>query len=190
MCHVLLQDPRFFALLLTIDRDQASQTQAAGCACEGRLHCANYPRKPRGCLPEFRASFGHRFSFCCGTCRKRTAATSVRFLGRRVYLALVVVLRSSRHAGSNAAASALVSLAIPPRTLERWRAWWRDVFTHTPLWLGACASFMPPLAAEQLPTALLERFIGTDASQRLSAMLRFLSPLTARARGMQTAHAA
>ena len=32
MCHALLQDPRFFALLLEIDRDQAAQTQAAGCA--------------------------------------------------------------------------------------------------------------------------------------------------------------
>ena len=31
---------------------------------------------------------------------------SVRFLGRRVYLALVVVLRSSRHAGSSSGAAA------------------------------------------------------------------------------------
>ena len=180
MCHVLLQDPRFFALLLAIDRDQAAQTQAAGCACEGRLHCANYPRKPRGCLPEFRSNFDHRFSFCCGTCRKRTTAVSVRFLGRRVYLALVVVLNSRRHAGSNSAASALAGLAIPLRTLERWRAWWRDAFKRTPLWQGACGSFMPPLEVERLPDALLERFIGANATQRMSAMLRFLSPLTVR----------
>ena len=181
MCHFLVQDPRFFALLLTIDQDQAARTQAAGCPCEGRLHCANYPRKPRGCLPEFRSSFEHRFSFCCGTCRKRTTAVSVRFLGRRVYLALVVVLNSSRHAGSNSAASALVGLAISLRTLERWRAWWRDAFKHTALWRSACAGFMPLLDLERLPDALLERFIGTEATQRMSAMLRFLSPLTVRA---------
>ena len=190
MCHVLLQDPRFFALLLTIDRDQASQTQAAGCACEGRLHCANYPRKPRGCLPEFRSSFDCRFSFCCSTCRKRTTAVSVRFLGRRVYLALVVVLSSSRHAGSNSAALALGGLAVPLRTLERWRAWWHDAFKHTALWRSACGDFMPSLDLERLPDALLERFAGADASQRISAMLRFLSPLTVRARCVQTAHVA
>ena len=185
MCHALVQDPTFFALLLAIDREQAAQTQAAGCACDGRLHCANYPRKPRGCLPEFRSSFDHRFSFCCSTCRKRTTATSVRFLGRRVYLALMVVLSSSRHAGSNSAAPLLTSLAIPLRTLERWRAWWRDEFKQTTLWLSARGAFMPPLDAEQLPADLLERFIGTDATTRMSALLRFLTPLTARVCSMQ-----
>ena len=185
MCHFLVQDPTFFAVLLAIDQEQAVLTQAAGCACEGRLHCANYPRKPRGCLPEFRSSFDRRFSFCCSTCRKRTTATSVRFLGRRVYLALVVVLSSSRHAGSNSAAPLLTSLAIPLRTLERWRAWWRGAFTHTPLWLSACGAFMPALDAEQLPAVLLERFIGADALSRMSALLRFLTPLTVRARSPQ-----
>ena len=115
---------------------------------------------------------------------------SVRFLGRRVYLALVVVLSSSRHAGSNSAARALAGLAIPLRTLERWRAWWHDAFKHTALWRGASGGFMPSLDLERLPDALLERFVGADASQRMSAMLRFLSPLTVRACGMQPAHVA
>ena len=183
MCHALLQDPRFFALLLRIDREQAAQTQAAGCACSGRLHRANYPRKPRGCPPEFRSSFDQRLSFCCSICRKRTTAPSVRFLGRRVYLALMVVLSSSRHAGSNSAALSLASLGIRLRTLERWRAWWRDEFKQTSLWLGACGAFMPPLDTGQLPGNLLERFIGVDATARMSAMLRFLSPLSVQARG-------
>ena len=112
---------------------------------------------------------------------------SVRFLGRRVYLALVVVLSSSRHAGSNSAARALAGLAIPLRTLERWRAWWRDAFKHTALWLNACGGFMPSIDLERLPDALLERFVGTESTRRLSAMLRFLSPLTVRARAAATA---
>ena len=91
MCHALEQDPRFFTLLLQIDRELAALTQAGGCACAGRLHCADYPRKPRGVATEWRAGFERRFSFCCSVCRKRTTAESVRFLGRRVYLALVVV---------------------------------------------------------------------------------------------------
>ena len=190
MCHALEQDPRFFSLLQQIDRELAAQTRAAGCACSGRLHCADYPRKPRGVAAELRAGFERRFSFCCSVCRKRTTAESVRFLGRRVYLALVVVLNSSRHAGSNSAASALVGLAIPLRTLERWRAWWRHAFKQTALWRGASSDFMPSLDLERLPDALLERFVGAEATQRLSAMLRFLTPLTVRARGMQTAHVA
>ena len=95
----------------------------------------------------------------------------------------MVVLSSSRHAGSNSAAPVLTSLGIPLRTLERWRAWWRDEFKQTHLWLGSCGAFMPPLDTGQLPGNLLERFIGTDAAARMSALLRFLSPLSARARG-------
>ena len=56
---------------------------------------------------------------------------------------------------------------------------------QTPLWLGACGSFMPPLDTEHLPAVLLERFIGADALSRMSALLRFLTPLTVRARSMQ-----
>jgi hypothetical protein len=33
-----------------------------------------------------------RLSLCCSQCRRRTTPPSVRFLGRRVYLAAVVVL--------------------------------------------------------------------------------------------------
>jgi len=182
VCHTLLQDPRFFSLLLLIDQDQAAQTQAAGCTCKGRLHRANYPRKPRGCLPQFRCGFDHRFSFCCSICRKRATAPSVRFLGRRVYLALLVVLGSSRHAGSNPSTPNLASLAVPARTLERWRLWWREAFIYTPLWLSACAAFMPTIDRQQLPDSLLERFLGADAAARMSALLRFLCPLTVRSR--------
>ncbi len=99
MCHTLLQDPKFFRLLLRIDEELAGQARAVGCACGGVLHRANYPRKPRACLSEVRADFESRFSFCCNRCRRRTTSKSVRFLGRRVYLALAVVLASARHAG-------------------------------------------------------------------------------------------
>ena len=184
MCHALVQDPRFFALLLQIDRELAAQTRAAGCACSGRLHCADYPRKPRGVTAELRCGFVRRYSFCCRVCRKRTTAESVRFLGRRVYLALGVVLSSSRHAGSNSGTpvlAGLTGLAVPLRTLERWRSWWQEAFVHTPLWRGAGGTFMPPVNAAGLPVSLLERFTSTAALPRLSAMLRWLSPLTVRA---------
>jgi hypothetical protein len=73
-------------------------------------------------------------------------------------------------------------LAVPARTLERWRLWWRDAFILSPLWLGACAAFMPTVNLALLPDSLLERFLGAGAAARMSALLRFLAPLTARAR--------
>jgi hypothetical protein len=104
-------------------------------------------------------------------------------------LALLVVLCSTRQAGPNTSTPKLVSLAVPARTLERWRLWWREAFLLTPLWLGACAAFMPTMDLAQLPDSLLERFLGADAAARMSALLRFLCPLTVRSRPA-TDHAA
>ena len=178
MCHALLQDPKFFRLLLRVDQELAGQAKAVGCPCGGVLHRANYPRKPRACPAEVRADFESRFSFCCHRCRRRTTSMSVRFLGRRVYLALAVVLVSARHAGQTPAAAGVCgSLKIPVRTLERWRRWWRGDFPQTPLWQAACARFMPPATTERCPVSLLERFAG-NAEEMLMRLLVFLSPLT------------
>ena len=151
-----------------------------GCACGGVLHCANYPRKPRGCLNEVRADFESRFSFCCNRCRRRTTSMSVRFLGRRVYLGLAVVLHSGRHAGQNAAAARIAaSVAIPVRTLQRWQQWWVQLFPLTPLWQANCARFMPPVSPDLFPMSLLERFAG-KAEESLMRLLLFLTPITVR----------
>ena len=96
MCHALLHDPKFLALLLRIDHGLAAQTRADGCPCGGALHRADYPRKPRGCPVEVRDDHSSRLSFCCSVCRRRATSMSVRFLARRVYLALAVVLVSAR----------------------------------------------------------------------------------------------
>jgi hypothetical protein len=102
----------------------------------------------------------------------------VRFLGRRVYLALAVVLGSARHAGQNPAAARLfATLSVPVRTLQRWRQWWRQEFALTPLWQANCARFMPPVTSAVFPAGLLERFAGS-AEQALMRLLVFLSPLT------------
>ena len=178
MCQTLLQDPRFFKLLLQIDMDLAEQTRAQKCQCGGVLHRADYPRKPRGCLSEARADFASRFSFCCSQCRKRTTAMSVRFLGRRVYLSLAVVLVSGRLSRPTATAARLcATLAVPVRTLRRWRAWWTQHFPATPLWQAACARFMPPVATTELPASLIARFVGC-ATESMRRLLTFLTPLT------------
>ncbi|XXX63876.1 hypothetical protein WME82_36210 [Sorangium sp. So ce128] len=88
----------FFAMLEALDRAIVRRVAASRCpACRGPLHAGNYPRKPRGALiaPEGEA-FVVRFSFCCGRegCRRRATPPSLRFLGRRVYLGVVVIVAS------------------------------------------------------------------------------------------------
>ena len=178
MCHALLQDPNFFRLLLRIDEELAGELRAGGCACGGVLHSADYPRKPRGCLAEVRSQFESRWSFCCNRCRKRATSMSVRFLGRRVYVALMVVLASAQRAQTRVSATQLaLMLAVSVRTLERWRRWWCGQFPLTALWREGCGRFMPPVATEHLPAGLLERFVGAPADQMMR-LLVFLAPLT------------
>ncbi len=183
MCHALLQDPKFLTLLVRIDHELAARCRADGCRCGGDLHRANYPRKPRGCPRSMRADYSWRLSFCCAACRKRSTSLSVRFLGRRVYLALAVVLVSGSRGGSNSTRARLgAELGVTRQTLGRWQLWWTEQFALTPLWRATCARFMPPVDVLGFPLTLLERFMGSPA-HRLMRLLVFLSPLTLRAGG-------
>jgi hypothetical protein len=105
---------------------------------------------------------------------------SVRFLGRRVYLSLAVVLTSARLAGQRSTVARVAAeLNIPVRTLQHWREWWGEQFPVTPLWQTACARFMPPPDTTLFPASLLERFAG-NAGEALFRLLVFLSPITVR----------
>ena len=176
MCHALLQDPAFFLFLLRIDEALAAETRSAGCRCGGVLHSARYPRKPRGCPVQVREDYSWRFSFCCARCDRRTTSASVRFLGRRVYLA--VVLTQLSPPGGAAAQKLCNLLAVPVRTLKRWRSWWSRDFLRTPFWQSMRERFIPPIASAQLPQSLLERFDAALPTQRLVLLLRFLTPLS------------
>ena len=174
-----MQNPNFFHILLQIDIGLAAESRAAGCRyCGNTLHSANYPRKPRCCPDEIRADFESRFSFCCNECRKRSTSVSVRFLGRRVYLGLAVVLMSAGRSPSTADVAQLSeTLDIPARTIQRWRQWWVEQFPLTSLWQAACARFMPPIDSSQLPNSLIDRFAGL-AEESMRRILIFLTPLT------------
>jgi hypothetical protein len=90
----LVQDSRCFDLLLRLDEDLAAEARRAGCQCGGLLHGARYVRKPRGGPAGLSAETAVRFSFCCATegCRRRTTPPSLRFLGRKVFFGVVVLL--------------------------------------------------------------------------------------------------
>lgn len=49
MYHLtLFHSKTFYATLTQFDADLAAEVHARGCPCGGRLHRADYPRKPRG----------------------------------------------------------------------------------------------------------------------------------------------
>jgi hypothetical protein len=167
----------------------AATTGAAICPeCRGVLHVANYPRKPRGRPVALDADHDRRFSFCCAVdgCRDRATPASLRFLGRKVYLAVIVTLVSAMRDGLTERRFGKLTAAsnVDRRTVARWRTWWLARFTATPFWRAVSSVIMPPVDAARLPAALLERFAG-DAAQQLIAFLSFLGPITGGA-SMQT----
>ena len=179
MCHAVLQDPAFFRFLTRIDEELAAATRLGGCRfCAGPLHVANYPRKPRGCPAGVREAYSRRLSFTCGRCDRRATSPSVRFAGRRVYLAVVLLLVSPP--GSASAQGLCEWLRIPPVTLQRWRQWWSEGFAATAFWQSVRDRFMPPVTIGRLPQSLLERFAaGGSKGDRLVQALRFIAPLSA-----------
>lgn len=127
-----------------------------------------------------RGEYSSRLSFCCAVCRKRATSLSVRFLGRRVYLGLAVVLASASRTGFGPTPTSVrvaAELGVARQTLQRWQAWWIEQFPLTPLWRAACARFMPPVPEELLPGELLVRFAG-EAPEALMRLLVWLSSLT------------
>jgi hypothetical protein len=178
----LLLDARFCALQTKFDEDLAKRAREAGCSeCGGRLDSARYPRKPRGAMISLPDDYGWRLSFCCSTkgCRRRNTPPSIRFLGRRVYLGAVVVVATAMQQGvTPARARRLQELfGVSPRTLARWREWWRTTFAESAFWKAARAFFSPPVDAANAPLSLLERF-GVDEESQLLALLRFLAPVS------------
>jgi hypothetical protein len=119
-------------------------------------------------------------------CRKRTTPPSLRFLGRRVYLATMVTLISAMQLGTTPSRLARLSVVaeIDRRTLARWRAWWRSTFSDSPFAAVARAAMATPIDIAALPVSLLDRFAG-DVREQLIALLRFLGPLTGGASAMR-----
>ena len=182
MYQAVLADARFHEQLLVFDRELSATARATGCwLCGGALHSAPFGRKPRGGPAGLGEDYARRFSFCCSVdgCRKRTTPPSLRFLGRKVYLATVVTLISAMLHGTTPArlTRLLIVPGIDRRTLARWRAWWLSIFTDGPFALLAKATFMPPVDIASLPASLLNRFAG-DIPGQLTSLLRFLGPLT------------
>lgn len=185
MSHPLLRDARFYAHLARVDADMAERAREAGCPhkdCGGVLHLARFARKPRAPGFSWRdlgEEYEKRWSYSCAVegCRRRVTPVSVRFLGRRSYLGVVVLLANALTHGIDygRGKGLRAALGVCWRTLERWRTWWQETLPTTALWRGA--GLVPPLARRAMPCALLERFAGNDEARVLHA-LRWLAPVT------------
>ena len=184
MCHPVLADSRLWPFLTQVDRDLAEKAREGGCVfCGAALHCANYPRKPRGVddLPE---GYELRFSYCCSVdgCRRRATPPSVRFLDARVYLGVLVILLTAMRQGPTPRGFKELHrlFGVSRRSLLRWQLWWREIFTKSAFWKGARARFSPPLREGDLPSALMTAFHAHCGLERLLLLLKFLCPITTR----------
>lgn len=179
MCQFILQDPNFYQFLYCIDQDCAAEVRSRGCpSCDGPLHQANYERKASG--PWTAPEDTTRFSLCCGHCRRRCTPGSVRFLGRRVYRAAVVLLATALCSGLTLRRGQQLSqqLGVSVRTIQRWRRWWLDDFTKSAVWLDLRGRFMPPVTVSSLPGGLLDRALGSDTRIVVAHVLQWLTPLS------------
>jgi len=181
LSHVPEYDAKFLKALGEIDAEHAERVHRSGCPrCGGALDHADYARKPRGELGEAAGSYERRCSFCCRVdgCRKRATPASLRFLGRKVYVAVLVVVasavgRSMRLTGRRSPRSVQ---GVPVRTVRRWLDWWQTVFALGAFWSEAKSFFTMPVDVGELPVSLLERF-GTG-KVALERVLRFTAPIT------------
>ena len=184
MCHDFLLDASFYQSLFFLDQCIAEQVQRERCPhCDGALHVSHYSRKPRGVdralLGE---NYEYRFSFCCERdgCRKRCTPPSVRFLGRKVYLGLMLTLLCAREQGLSERGRRLLidQLDIWPQTLARWQHWWSEQLPATRWWTTLRGRLVPAVDVRKLPGVLLGRVEGTTLERRLQQFLALLMPLS------------
>jgi hypothetical protein len=183
MYHELLRDTSFWEFLLEADQELAEDCRKEGCCCGGRLHRANYLRKPRGGPRGLPKETRYRLSFCCDRdgCRKRVTPPSVRFLGRKVYLFAVVILVSAMRQGPTPRRlHELTKLfGVDRQTIYRWREFWNKHFPRTTFWREARTLLVPVFEMVELPRSLLEVYVPSgDDRVGWKNLLRFLSPIS------------
>jgi hypothetical protein len=172
----------FLEALLQEDERIVCEVAARGCpACEGRLHRADYARKPRGALvaPEGDGeAYATRFSLCCDRegCRRRATPPSLRFLGRRVYLGAVVLVASLFARMRTSRAEVRRATGVPTRTVCRWLGWWVGLFVSTEVFIALRARLVG-VAVDELPRSILLALPGT-LPEKVRALLALLLPLT------------
>ncbi len=170
----------FIRELYQEDLEQAERVRDAGCPhCGGVLHSARYRRKPRGLeavLPELES----RESFCCAECRKRRTPESVRFLGRKVYLAVSIAVAAIMRGHGEAVAKICAAIGVSDDTERRWVRWLKGPVYQSPWWKVAQALVVPAIVGNRLIVELYERLreAARSVQTALRKLLTFINPIT------------
>ena len=204
--------------LFFIDLLAAIEVHSKPCPkCGGKLDWANFKRKPRGGpesidhlkIEDFKTIIDKsdvpswflstepsllikvRMSLCCRKegCRKRVTPPSSRFLGRKVYLELTIVMAVTRgeitleseYLHVILAYFIQLNLIIAVRTLKRWLQFWQNKFLKSKFWTIERGNFIPPINEQKLVSSLVQCFKKINEScwwAITTALLKFLSPIT------------
>jgi hypothetical protein len=177
-CQKPLADEKVRELFEKYDLEMLEKARQGRCPfCGGSLHRGDYARKPNGGP----AQWDKRYSLCCASdgCRRRLTPASVRFFGRRAYVAPFFLLVSALNHGLTPARVGRLSaiFGVDRHTLARWRQWWLENFVGSAFWKESRARFTPLLSPIILPRSLLQAF-GLPWRAQLLPALKFLAPLT------------
>jgi hypothetical protein len=184
MLHEVVVGDKFWQELSAIDERIAARVARGGCPhCGGRLHRGDYARKPRGAvIAPVAGGEARRISLCCDRrgCRTRATPPSVRFLGRRVYVGVTVVIASAILRAAKTVAAAERASGICGKTLRRWSRWWRQEYPLSAHFEESRSRLVTPVNTGELPGSLWERFAMRARSplSALGRLLRFLAPIT------------
>jgi|GEM_PF-3375667 len=169
------EERELFRRLSEADRRIAATVAAQGCSkCgRGKLNNGNYQRKPR--FREGSTAWDgvwERCSLVCAQCRRRTLPPSVMFLGRKVYVELVVIAAAvlAQRDGVDAAVAAT---GVPALTIRRWLGYWQRLVDEG-WWREMRALFATPPVAASMPTSLVEQ-----AQQTGEQLVRWLARVLA-----------
>lgn len=184
MCHDFIVDASLLHRLYLLDKQIAEQVRAKGCPhCGAALHSACYQRKPRGICRSVLAEHDRiRLSFCCARdgCRRRCTPPSVRFLGPKVYLGVVITLICALEQGltPRRRARLIDELDLWPQTIARWQHWWRTQVPGTRHWQVLRTRLIPMTDIGTLPDRLMSQLSGENLSSRVIRFAQLMMPLS------------
>lgn len=181
LSHAIPPRASLWPILFQIDESLRDASKAKGCPeCGSRLDQADYQRKPRGGPDQPSGDvLCRRLSLCCAAegCRKRETPPSARYLGRRVYLGVLVVLVAALREGATQARMKTLASAfgVDRRTVERWRRWWRDTFSNCSGWRLARGRL--PFPEEAAPRRLVRGFDAFEDPVQQGQLMAYLSAI-------------
>lgn len=107
---------------------------------------------------------------------------SVRFLGRRVYVGVAVVVAAAEEMGVSQGRvrllADLMEWPVDRRTVQRWVSWWREALPRTRWWQGIRGRLRAPVDPRGMPLSILQAFEGKSPEEAVVGLLGLLTPIS------------